>query len=68
MSFDPGGDTPRRMADYADLMRGENPARVAFLTTRSLNRCGPSWTHGQAVDQANPADPTARSITRYAYS
>ena len=61
MSFDPGGDTPQRMADYAQLMRGENPgAEWHFLTTRSQTQLGPILdAYGQAVDRkANPADPT----------
>jgi cytochrome oxidase Cu insertion factor (SCO1/SenC/PrrC family) len=61
MSFDPGGDTPRRMADYADLMRGEKPgAEWHFLTTRSQAQLRPILeAYGQAVDRKeNPADPT----------
>ena len=42
MSFDPGADTPQRMADYANLMRGENPgAEWHFLTTRSKAQLQP---------------------------
>jgi cytochrome oxidase Cu insertion factor (SCO1/SenC/PrrC family) len=61
MSFDPGADTPQRMADYADLMRGEKPgAEWHFLTTRSQVELRPILdAYGQAVDRkANPADPT----------
>jgi len=61
MSFDPGGDTPRRMADYAELMRGGNPgAEWHFLTTRSQAQLRPILdAYGQAVDRkANPSDPT----------
>jgi len=61
MSFDPGADTPQRMADYANLMRGENPgAEWHFLTTRSKAQLQPILeAYGQAVDRkANPSDPT----------
>jgi cytochrome oxidase Cu insertion factor (SCO1/SenC/PrrC family) len=61
MSFDPGADTPKRMTDYANLMRGENPgAEWYFLTTRSQAQLQPILAaYGQAVDRkANPADPT----------
>jgi len=61
MSFDPGGDTPQRMANYAKLMRGEKPgAEWHFLTTRSQAQLRPILAaYGQAVDRkANPADPT----------
>jgi protein SCO1/2 len=61
MSFDPGGDTPKRMADYADLMRGENPgADWHFLTTRSQAQLRPILdAYGQAVDRKeNRSDPT----------
>jgi len=61
MSFDPGADTPQRMTDYANLMRGENPgAEWHFLTTRSKVQLQPILdAYGQAVDRkANPSDPT----------
>jgi len=61
MSFDPGADTPQRMADYANLMRGENPgAEWHFLTTRSKAQLQPILdAYGQAVDRkSNPSDPT----------
>jgi len=61
LSFDPGADTPHRMADYADLMRGSKPgAEWHFLTTRSQAQLQPILTaYGQAVDRKpNPADPT----------
>jgi len=61
MSFDPGADTPKRMADYANLMRGENPgAEWHFLTTRSQAQLRPILdAYGQAVDRkADPTDPT----------
>ena len=61
MSFDPGGDTPQRMAGYANLMRGENPgSEWHFLTTQSQTQLRPILeAYGQAVDRkANPADPT----------
>jgi len=61
MSFDPGADTPKRMADYAHLMRGENPgAEWHFLTTRSQARLQPILAaYGQAVDRkADSSDPT----------
>ena len=60
MSFDPGGDTPQRMADYARLMRGQNSgAEWHFLTTRSQAQLRPILNaYGQAVDQKeNPTDP-----------
>jgi len=61
MSFDPGADTPKRMADYANLMRGENPgAEWHFLTTRSQAQLQPILAaYGQAVDRkADRSDPT----------
>lgn len=61
MSFDPGADTPQRMADYANLMRGENPgAEWHFLTTRSKAQLQPILdAYGQAVNRkSNPLDPT----------
>ena len=61
MSFDPGADTPGRMANYANLMRGENPgAEWHFLTTRSKAQLQPILdAYGQAVDRkADPSDPT----------
>lgn len=61
MSFDPGVDTPRRMADYAGMMRAETSgAEWSFLTTRSQAQLRPMLeAYGQAVDRKkNPADPT----------
>ena len=61
MSFDPGGDSPRRMADYAALMGGEKSgAEWHFLTTGSQKDLQPILAaYGQAVDRkANPSDPT----------
>ncbi len=61
MSFDPGTDTPQRMAEYASLMCGRNPgAEWHFLTTRSKTQLQPILdAYGQAVDRkANPSDPT----------
>ena len=61
MSFDPGADTPQRMADYANLMRGKNPgAEWHFLTTQSKAQLQPILdAYGQAVDRkANASDPT----------
>jgi hypothetical protein len=49
------------MADYGELMRGENSgAEWHFLTTRSQTELRPILdAYGQAVDRkANPADPT----------
>ena len=60
MSFDPGNDTPERMAGYAALA-SEHPAAAPwhFVTTRSQADLQPILTaYGQAVDRkANPADP-----------
>ena len=61
MSFDPGADTPKRMVEYANLMRGTNPgAEWHFLTTRSKEQLQPILdAYGQAVDRkANASDPT----------
>jgi len=61
LSFDPGGDTPQHMADYAAMMRGKAPgAEWDFLTTRSQAELRPILdAYGQAVDRKeNPADPT----------
>lgn len=61
MSFDPGADTPQRMADYAGLMRGKSPgAEWHFLTTRSKAQLQPILdAYGQAVDRkADRSDPT----------
>jgi protein SCO1/2 len=61
MSFDPGADTPKRMTDYANLMRGENPgAEWHFLTARSKAQLQPILdSYGQAVDRkADASDPT----------
>jgi len=61
LSFDPGADTPKRMADYAKLMRGENPgAEWHFLTTQSNAQLQPILdAYGQAVDRkVDRSDPT----------
>jgi cytochrome oxidase Cu insertion factor (SCO1/SenC/PrrC family) len=61
LSFDPGADTPGRMADYAGRMRGEKAgAEWNFLTTRSQAELRPILdAYGQAVDRKkNPFDPT----------
>lgn len=60
LSFDPGADTPARMADYsAWLRRREAGAQWRFLTTRSQAELQPILAaYGQAVDKRrNPADP-----------
>ncbi len=61
MSFDPGVDTPERMAAYAE--RADNLSSAAewrFLTTRSQAELQPVLeAYGQAVDKkSNPFDPT----------
>lgn len=61
MSFDPGGDTPRRMAAYAEIARSEKPASEwNFLTTASEEQLTPILkAYGQRVQRkANPSDPT----------
>lgn len=61
LSFDPGADTPERMAAYASLMREKRAgADWHFVTTRSKSDLQPILdAYGQAVDKkANPADPT----------
>jgi protein SCO1/2 len=61
LSFDPSGDTPKRMADYAAMMRGaKSGAEWHFLTTGSQKDLQPILAaYGQAVDRKeNPADPT----------
>jgi hypothetical protein len=61
MSFDPGTDTPQRMADYANLMRGEKAgAEWHFLTTQSKAQLQPILdAYGQAVDRkTDRSDPT----------
>jgi cytochrome oxidase Cu insertion factor (SCO1/SenC/PrrC family) len=61
MSFDPGVDTPERMAAYAALAE-DRPwtAEWRFLTTRSQAELQPILdSYGQAVDKKrNPFDPT----------
>jgi protein SCO1/2 len=60
MSFDPTGDTPERMSEYAAIAQGEKQAADwLFLTTASAERLQPILTgFGQAVDRkANPNDP-----------
>lgn len=61
MSFDPGVDTPDRMADYATLAgKYASAAEWQFLTTRSRVELQPILdAYGQAVDRkSNPLDPT----------
>jgi cytochrome oxidase Cu insertion factor (SCO1/SenC/PrrC family) len=61
MSFDPGTDTPERMAGYASLTDGTpSAAQWCFLTTRSQADLQPILdAYGQAVDKKNnPLDPT----------
>ena len=60
MSFDPGSDTPARMAAYSALAGGKNPASEwHFLTARSQAELQPILdAYGQAVDsRRNPNDP-----------
>jgi len=60
ISFDPGVDTPERMAEYSTLARTEHPAAEwKFLTTRSHAQLQPILdSYGQAVNKrANPNDP-----------
>jgi len=61
LSFDPGNDTPERMAAYATLA-SEHPTAAPwhFVTTRSQADLQPIlMAYGQAVDRkTNPADPT----------
>jgi len=60
MSFDPGNDTPARMAAYSALADGRNPASEwRFLTARSQAELEPILeAYGQAVDKRrNPHDP-----------
>ena len=61
MSFDPGADTPERMAAYSKLAGGHSSAAPwSFLTTRSQADLQPILdAYGQAVDQKrNPFDPS----------
>jgi cytochrome oxidase Cu insertion factor (SCO1/SenC/PrrC family) len=61
MSFDPGNDTPERMAAYSALADSRKAAAEwRFLTTRSPAQLRPILdAYGQAVDRKkNPADPT----------
>jgi cytochrome oxidase Cu insertion factor (SCO1/SenC/PrrC family) len=61
LSFDPGGDTPQRMAGYSMLAETSKPsAEWHFLTTRSQDQLQPILAaYGQAVDRKqNPNDPT----------
>jgi protein SCO1 len=61
MSFDPGVDTPDRMAAYAALAEGRpRAAQWSFLTARSQAELQPILeSYGQSVDKKNnPFDPT----------
>jgi len=61
MSFDPGNDTPERMAAYSTLAQGrKNASEWRFITTASQQKLSPILdAYGQAVDRkANPKDPT----------
>ena len=61
ISFDPGVDTPERMAAYSTLADGHpSAAEWRFLTTRSQAELQPILNmYGQAVDRKkNPFDPT----------
>jgi len=61
LSFDPGADTPERMAAYAGVAEGcSSAAQWCFLTTRSQAELQPILdAYGQAVDRKrNPLDPT----------
>jgi cytochrome oxidase Cu insertion factor (SCO1/SenC/PrrC family) len=60
MSFDPAGDTPKRMQAYSAWARGrENAAEWRFLTTASQAELQPILdAYGQVVDKRrNPKDP-----------
>jgi len=60
LSFDPGGDTPQRMASYSSLARSDRPAADwHFVTTESQSHLQPILDgYGQAVDKRrNPRDP-----------
>ena len=61
MSFDPENDTPKRMADYAQIAEGQKSAADwRFVTTSSPSKLKPILdAYGQAVDsKKNPKDPT----------
>jgi cytochrome oxidase Cu insertion factor (SCO1/SenC/PrrC family) len=61
MSFDPGADTPERMAAYAAQAEGRpSAAEWRFLTARSQAELQPILdSYGQAVNKKrNPFDPT----------
>jgi cytochrome oxidase Cu insertion factor (SCO1/SenC/PrrC family) len=61
LSFDPGSDTPERMAAYSRVAEGRSSAaQWHFLTTRSQAELQPILdAYGQAVDRKpNPLDPT----------
>jgi len=61
MSFDPGVDTPPRMAAYAALAHTTQPAAEwQFVTTASREKLHPILeAYGQTVDRKQtPADPT----------
>jgi len=61
LSFDPGSDTPERMAVYARVADGyAAAAQWHFLTTRSQTELQPILdAYGQAVGRKkNPLDPT----------
>lgn len=59
MSFDPGHDTPERMADYGELFRGKGGADWHFMTTRGEVELKPILkAYDQTVDRkANMNDP-----------
>jgi cytochrome oxidase Cu insertion factor (SCO1/SenC/PrrC family) len=60
MSFDPAGDTPKRMAAYSAWAAGrKSAAEWRFITTGSQAELQPILdAYGQAVDKRrNPADP-----------
>lgn len=60
MSFDPANDTPKRMADYANLFsRRAGAAPWHFVTARNQKPQPVLDAYGQAVDRKeNPSDPT----------
>jgi cytochrome oxidase Cu insertion factor (SCO1/SenC/PrrC family) len=61
LSFDPGSDTPERMAAYARVAEGHaSAAQWHFLTSRSQAELQPILdAYGQAVGRKkNPLDPT----------
>jgi cytochrome oxidase Cu insertion factor (SCO1/SenC/PrrC family) len=71
MSFDPGTDTPSRMASYAKMAgRPKGAAEWRFITTGSRDKLDPILAaYGQAVDArkdaSNPAGPLNHTLRVY---